>query len=74
MDCADLVEQLVIVEDRCAAGEDDDAPAGERTINDMADALRRGRNGNMPLVEHLAGDVLLDMAVGSFTLMMWAPS
>ena len=61
MDRTDLIEQLVVIEDRSAAGEDDDAAAGESTINDVADALRRGRNGNAPLVEHLAGRVLLDM-------------
>jgi len=75
MDRTDLIEQLVVVEDRGAAGEDDNAAAGESTIDDMANVLQRGRNWNVLLLEHLAGSVLLDIcAVGSFTLMMCAPS
>jgi len=35
--------------------------AGERAINDVTNALRRGRNGNVLLVEYFAGSVLLDM-------------
>src|SRR5581483_11940929 len=61
MDRTDLIEQLVVVEDRGAAREDDDAVAGERAINDVTNALRRGLNWNVPLLEHLAGRVLLDM-------------
>src|SRR6185437_580477 len=61
MDCADLIEQLVVVESRRAAGEDDDAAAGECTINDMANALRSGRNGNVLLLEHVTRRILLDM-------------
>jgi hypothetical protein len=61
MDCADLIEQLVVIENRRAAGEDDDAAAGESTINDLANALRRGRDWDVSFVEHLAGRVLLDM-------------
>src|SRR5665213_2990460 len=61
MDCADLLEQLVVIENCRSAGEDDDTAAGESTINDMANALRRGCNRNVLLLEHLAGGILLDM-------------
>ena len=61
MDRTDLIEQLVVIEDCSAAGEDDDAAAGESTINDVTDSLRRGRNGNVPLVVYFAGCILLDM-------------
>jgi hypothetical protein len=61
MDCTDLIEQLVVIEDRSTAREDDDAAAGERAINDMTDSLRRGRNGNASLVVYFAGCILLNM-------------
>src|SRR6185437_544579 len=61
MDRTNLIEQLVIVEDRSTAREDDDAAAGERAINDVTNALRRGRDWDVSFVEHLACRVLLDM-------------
>jgi hypothetical protein len=61
MDRTDLVEQLVVIEDRGTAREDQDAAAGERAIDDVTDAFRLGRDRNAPLVVHLAGCVLLDM-------------
>ena len=61
MDCANFIKQLVVVEDRDAVREDNDASAGESTINDVTDALRRGRNRNVLLVEHFVSGVLLDM-------------
>ena len=61
MDRTDLIEQLVVIEDRSTAREDDDAAAGEGTINDVTDSLRGGRDWNAPLVVHLAGRFLLDM-------------
>src|SRR3984893_6795290 len=61
MDCTDLIEQLVVMEDRSTAREDDDAAAGEGTINDVTDSLRRGRDRNAPLVVYFAGCILLDM-------------
>jgi hypothetical protein len=38
MDRTDLIEQLVVIEDCGAAGEDDDAAAGKSTINDVTDS------------------------------------
>src|ERR1700731_5425759 len=61
MDCPDLIEQLVVIEDCGAAGEDDDAAAGEGTINDVTDSLRGGSDRNAPLVVYFAGCILLDM-------------
>jgi hypothetical protein len=57
----DLIEQLVVIEDRGSAGEDDDATTGEGAIDHMTDALRRGRDRNAALVVYLAGRFLLDM-------------
>src|SRR5580704_16353179 len=61
MDRTDLIEQLVVIENRGTAREDDDAAAGEHAINDVSDSLRRGRDRNAPLVVHLAGCIPLDM-------------
>src|ERR1700730_2373707 len=61
MDRTDLIEKLVVIEDRSTAREDDDAAAGENTINDVTDSLRQGRDRNAPLVVYLAGRILLDM-------------
>src|ERR1700730_18413414 len=61
MDRTELIEQLVVIEDRSTAREDDDAAAGEGSINDVTDSLRGGRDWNAPLVVHLAGRFLLDM-------------
>jgi hypothetical protein len=61
MDRTDLIEQLVVIEDRSTAREDDDAAAGESTINDVTDSLRQGRDRYEPLVVYFAGCILLDM-------------
>ena len=61
MDRADLIKQLVVIEDRSTAREDDDAAAGESTINDVTDSLRQGRDRYAPLVVYFAGCILLDM-------------
>jgi hypothetical protein len=58
MDRTDLIEQLVVIEDRSTAREDDDAAAGESTINDVTDSLRQWY---APLVVYFAGCILLDM-------------
>ena len=55
MDRTDFIEQLLVIEDCRTAGEDDDAAAGESTIHDVADSLRRGRNGNTTLLVYFAG-------------------
>jgi IstB-like ATP binding protein len=59
IDRADLVEQLVVVEDRGAAGEDHNPPAGESAIDDMPDALSRSRDRNALFVVNVAGCLLL---------------
>ena len=68
MNRTDLIEQLVVIEDRSTAREDDDAAAGESTINDVTDPLRGGRDRNAPLVVYFAGRILLDMRRRQFHL------
>src|SRR6202040_1219352 len=68
MDRADLIKQLVVIEDRSTAREDDDAAAGESTINDVTDSLRRGCDRNAPLVVSFAGPLLFDMRRRQFPL------
>src|ERR1700730_3322397 len=45
MDRTELIEQLVVIEDCGAAGEDDNTAASKRTTEHMTDALRRDVDG-----------------------------
>ena len=58
-----------------AAREDDDAPAVEGRLHDMADARGRGRDVDVALLVDLLRRGELEMRrVGGLTLMIWAPS